>query len=133
MKYLSDYTNQPLSELYKKHGIIIAFSQDQINEQRKTGIEYIPIGGGMYAPKGSESVFIDELDELYYNAICQDVAENGTVNIIKREFANYETAYTGDKTDLMEYLSKYIQLFPELFDPIFVHHVINECFKAEKS
>jgi hypothetical protein len=133
MKYLSDYTNEPLSELFKKYGVIIAFSNDQFENQRDTQITYSHVGNGMICPKDNVDSFIGEVEELYYNAICEDVAENGAVGIIKREFGNYETAYTGDKTDLMGYLSKYIEIFPELFDPIFVHHVINECFKAEKS
>ena len=130
-KYLSDYVNQPLSELYKKYDIIIAFSPDQFKEQRKADIEYIHIGAGMICPKGNQDAFVGELEELYYNAICQDVAENGAVSIIKREFANYECSYTGDIDDLTEYLSKYEEIFPKLFTPELVNSTINQLFKED--
>lgn len=107
MKYLSDYTSNPQTEAFKKHGAFFAFSGSQFNENKIEGVKYADCGHGLICPKDNADALIKELDEINKNGIKQDIEENGIEKIIKRELGNYECYYTGEIDDAVEALEDY--------------------------
>jgi len=107
MKYLSNYIEDGMSEVWKKHGVFFAFGKDQFNEQKKDGVKYYRVDGGMLCPQENFQAMEKDLVEVIKNGIAQDIAENGIDNIIKRELANHEAYYTGDIDSTWSALTDY--------------------------
>lgn len=107
MKYLSDYTEQPISELLTKYNGFFAFSIKQLEEAKKEGIKYVSRGAGLFHEAGKSKEFDAELAKINADAIKQDLAENGKEKIIERELGNYEAYYTGEIEDTAEALKDY--------------------------
>ena len=107
MKYLADYTKEPLSLAFKKYGAFFAFSKTQFEEEKVEGVNYVSNGTGMIVPKNNYKALMEEMDEIHRNGIKQDIEENGIEKIIKRELANYECDYTGEIEDAVEALEDY--------------------------
>lgn len=107
MKYLSDYTNQPISDLLTKYNGFFAFSTKQFEEAKKEGIKYVNRGAGLFHEAGKSKEFDAELAKINADAIKQDLAENGREKIIERELGNYEAYYTGEIEDTAEALKDY--------------------------
>ena len=99
MKYLSDYSQQGITNLLSTLGGFYAFSDAQYNEGKKEGVEYVSLGMGLICPKENAKALQEGLIEVSKNAIQQDLKENGKVNIINRELSNHEAYYTGDISD----------------------------------
>lgn len=99
MKYLSDYSQEGITNLLNELGGFYAFSDAQYNEAKKEGVEYVSLGMGLICPKENAKALQEGLIEVSKNAIQQDLKENGKVNIIKRELSNHEAYYTGDISD----------------------------------
>ncbi|MEP2469940.1 DUF7659 family protein [Ekhidna sp.] len=107
MKYLSDYMNDKQSKLFKQTGAFFAFSQNQFDEQKKEGIKYTSIPGGMICPKENVETLLNGLTKIHKEGIEQDIAENGIDKIIIRELYNYECFYTRDYSDVISHLKSY--------------------------
>lgn len=107
MKYLSDYTQQGITDLLNQYGGFFAFSDAQLNEQKKEGVEYVSCGYGLIAPKENAKLLIDGLIANGDKAVQQDIAENGKEEIIKRELYNHEAFYTGDIEQTVDALRIY--------------------------
>ena len=107
MKYLSHYTDEPLSALWEKHGAFFAFSNAQFEEKRDPELAYVSLGAGLVCPKGHEKEVLEGMDKVVEEARKLDMAENGRDGIIKRELSNYECGYTHDLTDAFSALKPY--------------------------
>lgn len=107
MKYLSDYTQQGITDLLNQYGGFFAFSDAQMNEKKKEGVEYVSCGHGLIAPKENAKLLVDGLIANGDKAVQQDIAENGKEEIIKRELYNHEAFYTGDIEQTVDALSIY--------------------------
>lgn len=119
MKYLSDYVRDDQTKLFDSLAVIFAFNQLQLDKSKKEGVEYISLGGGLVLPKQNKDIFIQQMEFISKNGIKQDIAENGIQNIILRELANYECAYSYDTSIVEAALSGYgitkeqiIEVFP---------------------
>jgi len=107
MKSLSDYTQDAISDLYKRTGAFWAFSQKQFNEQKQDGVKYIQLPDGCIVPKDSVKLFVREQRQIITRGIERDLAENGMIAIVQRELANHEYSYTGDPSDTIDALEEY--------------------------
>ena len=107
MKYLSDYTQDAITELLDELGAFFAFSQSQFDEQKKDGVEYTSIGAGCICPKGKAKEYLERLDAIGQKGIDNDIAENGKKGIIHRELGNHEYSYTHDISQTVDALSMY--------------------------
>lgn len=107
MKYLQDYQEERQTALFNSTGAFFAFSQSQFNEGKKEGIKYVNCQGGMICPKDNVIILIEGLDQIYKEAIQQDIKENGKEAIIKRELYNYECFYTYDTKSAVDALHGY--------------------------
>ena len=107
MKYLSDYLNEPLTKLHESNGAFWAFGNKQFEEQKKDGVEYVSLGGGLCCPKENAKAVVEGLDRVVEEAIEQDLADHTPKQIIKRELGNHECYYTGDPTPAIEALDVY--------------------------
>ena len=107
MKYLNNYVEDAQTELFDKLGVFFAFSNKQFDEGKKEGVEYCSLGAGIICPKGNEKELMSELDKINKQGIHQDIIENGSENIIKRELSNHECYYTGDISDCVDKLDGY--------------------------
>jgi hypothetical protein len=107
MRYLSDYTEQPISDLLTKYNGFFAFSIKQLEEAKKEGIKYVNRGAGLFHEAGKSEEFDAELVKINADAIKQDLADNGREKIIERELGNYEAYYTGETEDTEEALKDY--------------------------
>lgn len=107
MNYLSDYMEQPQTKLFNETGVFFAFSMKQFNEQKKEGITYTPLDGGLICPKEHVTYLIERLDAIYKTAFEQDLKENGKEKIILRELYNHECFYMYDPTSAIEKLEDY--------------------------
>jgi hypothetical protein len=107
MKYLSNYTEQGVSDTLNKYGAFFAFGTKQFEEQRQEGIKYVDLGAGLIAPKENASKVVDAIDEVVTSSIAKDIKENGAEKIIWREFANHECQIVGSPDDAIDALDKY--------------------------
>jgi hypothetical protein len=107
MKYLSDYMNDKQDKLFKDTGSFFAFSKGQFEEQKKEGVEYVNMSAGLIAPKEQSKKVYDALQQIFKDAVKQDLEENGKVGVIKRELANHECYYTDDWHDAIDALDGY--------------------------
>lgn len=107
MKYLSDIINPMLTELFEKHGVFFAFSNEQLGKHAKKGVEYVNLGGGCICPKENAKQFVKEQNEVTAKAISLDLEEHGKDAIIRRELANHECWYTGEIYPVVEKLDAY--------------------------
>jgi len=107
MKHLSDYMQEKHTALFDKYGVFFAFSEKQVLEARKEGVQYVNVGAGMIVPKEHVKVVHDTLEQIYQDGIKQDIAENGIDAIIKRELNNYECHYTNDIDIVVKVLKSY--------------------------
>ncbi|MBP6946245.1 MAG: hypothetical protein KBB46_03065 [Candidatus Pacebacteria bacterium] len=122
MKYLNDYTNEPISEMMKKHGAFFAFGMSQFEEAKDPNIpqaEYTHIIMGMYAPAVNAKAILEEYTQICKDGIAQDIAENGYHNIILRELNNHECFYTGDHEDAWSSLQAYPGLTEKMVLDVF--------------
>jgi hypothetical protein len=84
MKYLSDYTEQGITDLLNQHGGFFAFSDSQLDEKKQPGIEYVSCGAGLICPKDNAKALIQGLIDNGDKSVQQDIQENGKEEIIKR-------------------------------------------------
>ena len=118
MKYLQNYIEEAQTEAFKKAGAFFAFSNQQFDEQKKEGVEYVSMGAGMICDKEKAKQLIEDLENIHKEGIVQDIAENGIEAIIKRELANHEAEYTGDISDTYDALKAY-EITWEQIDKVF--------------
>ena len=108
MNYLSHYTENLQTELFKSTGAFFAFSDKQFEAGKAAGpIRYVSLGAGMICPKANVKTLIDGLDSINTNGIAADIAENGIKAIIHRELSNHEAQITMDISDTVDKLSDY--------------------------
>ena len=107
MKSLCNYTQDLQTAAFEKAGAFFAFSQKQMSEKAKPGIEYISVGAGLIAPKESAKQLLIELEQIQQTGMQQDIEENGRDGIIRRELFNHECFYTGDISDCVYALEDY--------------------------
>lgn len=107
MKYLSDYTRDPQTELFNRLGAFFAFSKQQLDEVQIRCVKYVSMGSGLIVPEAHAQTLHDELAKIQLAGITKDIVENGEFGIIKRELSNYECYYTGDISDAVEAVKCY--------------------------
>jgi hypothetical protein len=129
MKYLSEYMEDAQTRAFNKYGAFWAFGTKQFEERRQPEVNYCNMGAGLICPVETAQNLADELRLIHRAAIVQDVEENGARGIISREYFNYETQVTCDRTNLMESMEKYMEIFPEQFTQELIDEVCKECFK----
>ena len=124
MKYLSSYTEKPISKLIKEQGGFFAFNNKQFEESRQEGIEYVRLYAGFIAPKENAKAIYDGIEKITKDGIKQDMKDHTIKQIIFRECSNYELQYQHDgfseivekladypisKEDIGKYYNKFIQ------------------------
>lgn len=107
MKYLSDYTNDPISKHMDSLGAFFAFSNGQFNEKQVDGVDYVSLGAGMICPRENTKLLVDGLEDIHKKGIEFDLRDNGRKKIIERELSNHECFYTGDIEDCVDTLKDY--------------------------
>ena len=131
MKYLNDYTQDAISKVMDDNGGFFAFSDSQFDENKKEGVTYCHLYGGLIAPKESANTIIFALDEATQRGIKQDVKENGIKAIIWRELANYESQISRTCEDTIDALSDYPTTKGEIvkeFKLYMTHCIDNDLF-----
>lgn len=107
MKKLSDYTNTKISALFEEMGAFFAYSELQYEEEKKEGIEYVALGGGLIVPKENAEKLMKGLDDIQEAGIKQDLEENGKEAIIKRELESKEVFEDGSIDEAVSSLKRY--------------------------
>lgn len=110
MKYLTDYTNKPLEELFNNNGAFFAFSDKQFEEAKDKKLkkeDYTNLMSGLICPKNNVKAVLNGIEEITKRGIEEDITENGLNAIIRRELSNHECYYTGDITDAINALEDY--------------------------
>jgi hypothetical protein len=107
MKYLTDYVQEKQTALFDKLGVFFAFSNKQLDEQKKEGVVYVSMGAGMICPKDNAKELHEGLNSIHDAGRAQDLAENGKKGVIHRELGNHEYSYTHDISDTVRALSGY--------------------------
>jgi hypothetical protein len=129
MKSINDYTGQLTSKLLADNGAFFAFSQKQLEEKKKPGINYIDLGAGLICPEEKGINLINEFDAIIKNAIKQQVADFGAEKIIEYEYFNHETQITGDVQQVLDVLSTHSELFPQIFTKEIILKVCQDSYK----
>lgn len=107
MKYLKDYTTEPMKALMSSTGAFWAFGQEQFDEKSVEGVKYASLGAGLICPVDSVKAFNEGYDKVIKDAIAEDIKENGKEGIIKRELINHECFYTGEVESVVDELKSY--------------------------
>jgi hypothetical protein len=107
MKYLSDYTEQGITDLLNETGAFFAFSNEQYFKARKEGINYVSLGAGLICPKGNEIKLLNGIEANHKKGIEMDLAENGKEKIIIRELHNHEYFYAYELSQVIDALDGY--------------------------
>ncbi len=124
MKLLKYYTQDKIDKTIKNNGGFFAFNNKQFNENKKEGVIYCSLYGGLIVPKNKADYILKQIDLISKKAIKQDIKENGIKNIIFRDCSNLELqfSYNGieeiidylkdynfNKKDIEKYYNKYIK------------------------
>ncbi len=120
--------NDRQTELFNKTGTFFAFGQEQFEDQKKEGVKYVSLGGGLICPKDKVEELEKGLEHIVAYAVRRDVKENGVDRIIEREYFNYETQITTDPTEAISALADHIKMYPELFTRERINKVMNTCY-----
>lgn len=128
MKYLSHYTGTSQTELFNKTGSFFAFSDAQFYEKMDRNLKYKSLGSGLICPAENVVELLEGLENIRNLGIKKDVEENGVKKIIEREYFNYETQITGDKSDVLSALEEYKKLFPNLFTEELIKETCKDCY-----
>tara|TARA_Y100001963_G_C6647592_1_gene384093 strand:+ start:412 stop:810 length:399 start_codon:yes stop_codon:yes gene_type:complete len=124
LKLLKYYTQDKIDKTIKNNGGFFAFNNKQFNENKKEGVIYCSLYGGLIVPKNKADYILKQIDLISKKAIKQDIKENGIKNIIFRDCSNLELqfSYNGieeiidylkdynfNKKDIEKYYNKYIK------------------------
>jgi hypothetical protein len=107
MNYLSHYTEQATTDALNSNGAFFAFGNAQFDAAMTKGVNYTPMGNGLYCPNENRMRLNDALDNAITQGVAADVAENGIEAIINRELGNHEAQITGDIGDTVGALHGY--------------------------
>jgi hypothetical protein len=99
--------NEAMSEMFKKYGAFFAFSQQQIEEGREEGVEYVSLGSGLVCPAHFAEKVLQEIDSLHAEYVKSDIEENGRKGIIWRELENHEAQITRSIDDTVDALESH--------------------------
>ena len=128
MKTLNNYTDIKTTELFNRNGAFFAFGNKQFDEQKKEGITYVSLMGGLLCPKENAKTLMTDFEQIFDEAVRQQVKDFGAEKIISHEYFNHETQLTGDDQQVINVLSTHRQLFPELFTDEIILTVCKNCF-----
>jgi hydroxymethylpyrimidine pyrophosphatase-like HAD family hydrolase len=129
MKNLFEILKPKTAELFKNNGAFFAYSNKQFNEQKKEGIEYVNILGGLIGPKDKAKFILSEMERLYDESVIEHVKNETPEKIISYEYFNHETQLTGDINTIIDLFSEYTRLFPIEFS---YENILKECDKCYK-
>jgi hypothetical protein len=107
MNYLKDYTDKELKDAFDRAGAFWAFSNEQLAEVSKPGVEYVGLGAGLVCPKGAAAQLLADIDVITAAGREADLAENGREKVIIRELDNHECFYLSDPEDAFYALRPY--------------------------
>ena len=99
--------SQATTDLLNKTGAFFAFSQAQLDESKKEGVEYVRLSMGLIIPKKNVEEYIKTSQKISTDFLEQDIKENGKDGIIERELRNYECFYVMDISDALPVLKDY--------------------------
>lgn len=132
-KYLREVNHQKAdaidekkrSELFKKCGLIWAFSDEQFAEQKQpleNGDKYVSIGAGGYVPKSKVDMLLDGLAEIRKNREAQTkkMTPKEQYDEISYQLNNHECFYTYD-----------IEPVVDMFKGRYTEKQINDVFMKE--
>ena len=108
---------------------VLILLQKQFEEKKQDGVKYVNLQGGLICPKENANNLIKSFDEIYTNAIKEQVQEFGAKRIISYEYFNHETQISGDIEQIKAVLSQYVSLFPNQFTEELINTTCNECFQ----
>ena len=129
MKCLNHYLEAKQTKIFEDVGAFFAFSNKQLYEQRKPGVEYAAIGkAGMICPIGREKEMLERLDVVFDEAVKEDLAENGKAGVILRELGNHEYCVTGCIEDTANALRGYGITDEEIIEQVSVYNETVVCF-----
>lgn len=107
MKYLSNYTQDKQTALFKECGAFFAFSQKQLDYAKLPDVKYASLGSGLICPVTNIKKLAKRLFMIQKEGIAQDIEENGKDAIIQRELGNHECQITGDVDVVVKALEDY--------------------------
>ena len=128
MKTLNNYTDTLTSKLFADNGAFFAFGNKQFDEKKQDGVTYVSMASGLICPKENAKKVMTELEQIFNDAVKQQVADFGAEKIIRHEYFNHETQITGDTDQVRDVLSTHRELFPELFTDDEIIKVCRKCF-----
>lgn len=107
MKPLTAYTEEAQTELFDRLGAFFAFSNKQLGEKAKKGIDYVSLGHGLICPKENAEELFKGLEEIHEKGIKARLNDYGLSAIAQYELANHEAQFTRDYSDAYEVLKDY--------------------------
>ncbi|WP_210464293.1 DUF7659 family protein [Vibrio crassostreae] len=120
MKYLSHYIQAKQTQAFNEAGAFFAFSNKQLDGEKKEGVKYASLGMGLICPVDNAKQLMTRLDSIAQEGIAEDIEENGKKAIIRRELFNHECFYTNDICDCVEKLEGYDISYDEVYE-VFNH------------
>lgn len=75
MKTFNDYIDAPYSNLLEELGCFYAVGKQQFEEKRKPVVEYFYRADFLFCPKENYKEFLKRSEEIYEQAIKQDIQE----------------------------------------------------------
>jgi hypothetical protein len=100
-KHYEDYR----TDLFESFGVFFAFSNQQLNEGKKEGVEYVQWMNGGFVPKDKAESFIEALEaniEVQEKTLSSEPHRR---DYIAYELSNHEAYYTGDIDNALNVLS----------------------------
>ena len=107
MKYLEDYIEEKRTKLFKETNVFFAFGKKQFNANKKAGITYVSMRGGLFCDKRYVEKLIYGLDDILTEGLAKDIIENGIEQIILRELDNHEARNSMNLDSSFEFLQHY--------------------------
>jgi hypothetical protein len=116
------------TKAFEENKAFFAFGQDQFNEQKIDGIEYVSMGAGLICPKENAKRLDNQLKDAYQSAIDMDVKENGAAAIIEREYFNCECQISMNNDECVSAIYGHKEKYPNLFTDELIKNVCKDAF-----
>lgn len=109
IKPLTKYVEDVQSKVFDDNGAFFAFSDKQLNEQRKEGVDYVLLGegSGLICPRENAKVVMDGVSSTHKAGVELRLKDYTVSQIAQYELSNHEAQISYDLDIVRDVLADY--------------------------
>lgn len=104
---IHDGQQKKISAMFEEFGIFFAFSEQQFEQSRKEGVEYVSGFGGMIIPKENVKLLNGRINRIHEETAARMRKHVPMEEYILYELYNHEAFYTGEVNEVLKLARSY--------------------------